>query len=72
MEITRKLQGYVSPSPYIIHVTDIGAFPLHNTINMSDLDKIIHIASAARGAYNTFSEAVGEEGEVIRDGRKIR
>ena len=39
---------------------------------MSDLDKIIHFASAARGAYNTFSEAVGEEGEVVRDGRKIR
>ena len=39
---------------------------------MSDLDKIIHFASAAREAYSTFSEDVGEEGEVIRDGRKIR
>ena len=32
----------------------------------------VHFASAARGAYITFTEAVGEEGEIIRQGRKIR
>lgn len=39
---------------------------------MSDLEKIASFVSAARVAYDAFGEAVGDEGEVVREGRTIR
>ena len=39
---------------------------------MSDLEKVAGILSGVRGAYDHFCEAVGDEGEVTKEGRTIR
>ena len=39
---------------------------------MSDFDKIVGFVSAAREAVDAFGEAVGDEGEVFKEGRTVR